>query len=81
MKLVFDSQDLERLPIAVDPEVMGGAPVFKGTRVPVDALFGNLAHGVSLEEFLANFPTVKREDAQRVIEFANKSLMALSLAP
>jgi uncharacterized protein (DUF433 family) len=81
MKLVFDSDDLKTLPISVDPEVMSGAPVFKGTRVPIDALFGNLAHGVSLEEFLENFPTVKRKDAQRLIEFAKRSLMALSVAP
>ncbi len=80
MKLVFDSTDLKTLPISVDPEVMSGTPVFKGTRVPIDALFGNLAHGLSLEEFIENFPTVKREDARHIIEFVNKSLMALSMA-
>ena len=81
MKLVFDSEDLDRLPISVDPGVISGAPVFRARACRSDVLFGNLAHGVSLEEFLENFPTVKREDAQQIIEFANQSLRALSLAP
>ncbi|MBK9155722.1 MAG: DUF433 domain-containing protein [Chloracidobacterium sp.] len=54
------------VPITVDREIMSGAPVFTGTRVPVSALLENLEAGVSLDEFLENFPTVSRE---QVIEY------------
>ena len=56
-----------RLPITIDPEIMSGTPVFEGTRVPVEALIDNLAAGVSLDEFLDNFPTVTREQALAVM--------------
>lgn len=56
-----------RLPINIDPEIMSGTPVFEGTRVPIDALTNNLAAGVSLEQFLDNFPTVTREQALAII--------------
>jgi uncharacterized protein (DUF433 family) len=51
------------LPIEVDPEIMSGAPVFRGTRVPVQSLFEYLEDNMSLDEFLKCFPTVRREDA------------------
>jgi uncharacterized protein (DUF433 family) len=47
---------------------MSGAPVFLGTRVPVDTLINYLLDGVTLDEFLENFPTVKREHAVRILE-------------
>lgn len=56
------------VPIVVDPEIMSGAPVFSGTRVPVSALLENLEAGVSLDEFLENFPTVPREQAGRIVD-------------
>lgn len=46
--------------ITVDPEILSGEPVFRGTRVPVAALLDNLSAGVSLDEFLENFPTATR---------------------
>lgn len=58
-----------RLPINIDPEIMSGTPVFEGTRVPIEALIQNLADGVSLEEFLENFPTVSREQALAILNF------------
>jgi uncharacterized protein (DUF433 family) len=58
--------------INIDPEILGGQPVFKGTRVPVDALFMHLEQGVSLNEFLEDFPTVTREQAVAVLELAEK---------
>jgi uncharacterized protein (DUF433 family) len=61
MSLVIEGEAIERLPISIDPEIMSGTPVFDGTRVPVDALMNNLAAGVSLDEFLENFPTVSRD--------------------
>jgi len=80
MNLTFGPEDMKSLPISVDPEVMSGAPVFRGTRVPIDALWNNLAAGMSLDEFLENFPTVRREDALQLLQFANRSLMALAYA-
>ena len=56
--------------ISVDREIMSGVPVFTGTRVPVSALLDNLEVGVSLDEFLENFPTVKREQAVSVLDSA-----------
>jgi uncharacterized protein (DUF433 family) len=73
MKISVEPHDLARLPVAVDPEIMGGTLVFKGTRVPIDSLWENLADGVSLEEFLENFPTVRREQAQQLIEWAQET--------
>ena len=69
------------VPITVDADVMSGAPVFAGTRVPVSALLENLEVGVSLDEFLENFPTVVREQAVAVLEHFRASLNDISLAP
>ncbi len=60
-----------------DPDIMSGALVFKGTRVPVEALFGNLASGMSLAEFLDNFPTVTREQAEGALLVASEDLERL----
>jgi len=57
-----------------DPEILGGTPVFKGTRVPVKAIFDYLEAGDSLEEFLDDFPSVKREQAVALLEIARESL-------
>ena len=63
-----EEEQIARLPITVDPEILSGAPVFRGTRVPVAALFDNLDAGLTLEEFLDNFPTVSREQAILVLK-------------
>jgi uncharacterized protein (DUF433 family) len=68
------------LPITIDPDIMSGAPVFTGTRVPVSALLENLEAGVALDEFLDNFPTVSREQAVRVLQHFRSELNDLSLA-
>jgi uncharacterized protein (DUF433 family) len=70
MSLVIEEHEIASLPITVDPDILGGTPVFRGTRVPVDALLSNLEAGVSLNEFLENFPSVSREQALEVIEFS-----------
>ena len=61
-------------PINVDKDILSGEPVFEGTRVPVAALLDNLETGVSLNEFLENFPTVKREQAVQVLRYLKSSL-------
>ena len=80
MSLVIEEEAVERLPISIDPEVMSGTPVFEGTRVPVDALLNNLAAGVSLDEFLVNFPTVSRDQALAVLKFSSETLKKLGLS-
>jgi uncharacterized protein (DUF433 family) len=59
-----------------DPEVMHGAPVFRGTRVPVKTLFDYLENGESLDDFLAGFPTVSRDLAIQVLEEAKELRLA-----
>lgn len=57
-----------------DPEILSGTPVFVGTRVPVRILIEYLAAGDSLDKFLDAFPSVKREQAVRVLEIAGDVL-------
>ena len=56
------------LPIEADPEIMSGAPVFSGTRVPVATLFDYLMKGASLDEFQECFPTVRRRDVLVILD-------------
>ncbi len=53
-----------------DPDILGGTPVFAGTRVPVDSLIQHLKHGKRLEEFLYDFPSVRREQAEAFLDLA-----------
>jgi uncharacterized protein (DUF433 family) len=62
------------LPVWSDPERLGGRVCFKGTRVPVDALFENLEAGLNLGEFLEEFEGVTREQAVAVLEYARRSV-------
>jgi len=61
--------------ITSDREILGGIPVFTGTRVPVKTLFDYLEHGHPLDEFLDDFPTVKREHALAVLELIKEKLL------
>jgi uncharacterized protein (DUF433 family) len=61
-------------------DILNGNAVFRGTRVPVSAMIENLEAGVSLDEFLVNFPTVKREQAIEILEFFKNSLTQLKAA-
>ncbi|MGE3152868.1 MAG: DUF433 domain-containing protein [Nitrospiraceae bacterium] len=78
MNLAIDEKEFKQLPITIDPEVVSGTPVFKGTRVPVEALLTNLEAGLSLDEFLSNFPTVTRQHAIQVLEFSKATLLKLA---
>ena len=62
--------------ITVDPDILGGVPVFKGTRVPVKTLFEYLEKNYTLEEFLECFPSVTRDMACRVLERSESALLA-----
>ena len=65
-----------QLPITVDPEVLSGTPVFRGTRVPVQTLVDYILDGETLETFLRSFPTVRRDDAVRLLPHFNETLLA-----
>lgn len=71
--------DLKKL-ITIDPDILGGTPVFTGTRVPVESLFDHLEAGVPLAEFLDDFPTVSKEQAVALLDVASKMLTAKNVA-
>jgi uncharacterized protein (DUF433 family) len=66
--------------ITIDNDILGGQPVFKGTRVPVESLFDHLEAGVSLDEFLDDFPTVSKEQAVALLDIATKLLTSKNVA-
>ncbi len=78
MSLVIEEKEIDQLPITIDPEIVSGTPVFRGTRVPVDALLSNLEAGLTVDEFLDNFPTVTREQALQVLGFSRVTLQRLA---
>ena len=68
---MFDGQKL----VEIDPEKLGGTPVFYGTRVPIQNLFDCLETGESLDQFLEQFPSVTREQALAVLEESKERLL------
>jgi uncharacterized protein (DUF433 family) len=66
---------MKRAIVCRSPDVMGGTPVFSGTRVPVQTLFDYLEAGESIDEFLAGFPSVTRERVIEFLEAAKDSLV------
>ena len=62
--------------IRSDPDILGGTPVFSGTRVPVQNLVDYLEGGESIDEFLIGFPTVKRDQVIGFIKAAKEKLLA-----
>lgn len=61
--------------IEIDPEKLGGTPVFRGTRVPIQNLFDCLETGESIEQFLEQYPTVGREQVTAVLEESMEQLI------
>jgi len=59
-----------------DPEILGGTPVFVGTRVPLQSLFDYLEGGETLDEFLRQFPSVKRDQVIAALDLARVTLLA-----
>jgi uncharacterized protein (DUF433 family) len=64
--------DLPEPLITISPDYLSGAPIFTGTRVPVQALFDYIEGGDPLDEFLEDFPNVSREHALAVLEIARR---------
>ncbi len=60
--------------ISIDKEIMGGTPVFVGTRVPIKNLFDYIEGGNDLDEFLDDFPSVSKEAAVQVLKMATRTL-------
>ena len=67
----------DSLIISSSPEIMGGTPVFAGTRVPVQTLLDYLKAGESIDDFLDGFPTVTREQVIALLEEAEKQLIGM----
>jgi uncharacterized protein (DUF433 family) len=67
---------MKRLPISCSPDVMGGTPVFSGTRVPVQTVLDYLEAGETIDDFLEGFPTVTREQVVAFLEEAKDLLIA-----
>jgi uncharacterized protein (DUF433 family) len=65
--------------IQIDQEILSGQPVFRGTRVPIESLFLHLEKGVSLDEFLEDFPTVRKEQAVAVLAIAEKLMTSKNI--
>jgi len=61
--------------ISISPDVMGGTPVFDGTRVPVQTLIDYLEGGENIDDFLDGFPTVKREQVIELLEEAKEKIL------
>ena len=62
--------------ITIDPDILGGTPVFTGTRVPVRTLFEYLENDYSLDEFLECFPSLSREMVRKVLERSEQALLS-----
>jgi len=61
--------------VHIDPEILGGTPVFKGTRVPVETFFDYIEGGEPLSEFLEDFPTVKQEQVLELLEEVKSEIL------
>jgi uncharacterized protein (DUF433 family) len=64
--------------VNIDPEILGGTPVFSGTRVPIESLFDYLKRGRSIDYFLEQFPSVHRNQVEELLDAAKAKTVALS---
>ena len=69
---------MKKTVVSIDPEIMGGTPCFRGTRVPVQTLLDYLEAGENIDGFLEGFPTVKRVQVVAFLEQASDRLIAAS---
>lgn len=80
-RIISDMKNEQHTPsiITVSPDVMSGTPVFAGTRVPVQTLMDYLEGGESIDDFLAGFPTVRREQVIAFLEQAKERMLATAV--
>jgi uncharacterized protein (DUF433 family) len=64
-----------QIPIVRDPGILAGRPVFRGTRVPIDVLFDNLADGLTVDELLESYPSLSRPDVLAVLDLARHRVL------
>ncbi|GAB2598306.1 DUF433 domain-containing protein [Spirosoma areae] len=62
--------------ILINPKVMGGTPVFKGTRVPIQHLLDHLENNATIDEFISGFPSVSKEQAIALIQLISRSILS-----
>lgn len=62
--------------IQINPEILGGTPVFQGTRVPVQSLFWHLEKGIGIDAFVEDFPSVRKEQIINVLKWFEQLLQA-----
>ena len=67
--------------IVVNPKVMVGKPVIKGTRIPVDAIIRRLAEGMSVKEILEDYPNLTEEDIKAALKYAAKVVSGEDVVP
>jgi uncharacterized protein (DUF433 family) len=65
--------------ITVDPDILGGTPVFKGTRVPIKNLFDWLENGKSIEDFITDFDYIPRAHCQAILELSEKLISQINI--
>jgi uncharacterized protein (DUF433 family) len=65
-------EDMKVDVINIDPEILSGTPVFRGTRVPIETLFDHLESGITIDAFLDDFPSVSREQVTQVLELVGQ---------
>lgn len=70
-----ERRDMDNV-IVRDPEILGGHPVFRGTRVPVEVLFENLEDGLTIDDIVASYPSLNKADLIACLEGACASLVA-----
>ena len=68
-------REFEHNLVEIDPEKLGGTPVFRGTRVPIQNLFDCIEEGETIDQFLEQFPTVTREQVNGVLELSKERLL------
>ena len=66
--------------ITIDKEIMGGQPVFSDTRVPIETLFDHLEIVISIDEFLDDFSTVRRDQAVALLDASNKIMTSQNIS-
>ena len=67
--------------IVVDPKIMVGKPVIKGTRIPVDAIIHRIAEGSSVEEIIQDYPRITRKDIKAALEYAESLIRGEDILP
>ena len=72
LKIFYVFKDMKADVININPEILGGTPVFRGTRVPIETLFDHLESGITIDAFLDDYPTVSKEQVVQVLELVGQ---------